>query len=149
MCCDALCIGTAALKRCVHFFHPWNLKDASHESFVFTASTLGIRSLARKLRFHFLRSCNLKDPSHESLVFTSSTLGNRFHVFRSCNLKEASHESFVFTNQGCDLNVIGFHETFCFPVNGASVEEKSWPACATGADVVALAWNCCRTARWN
>ena len=84
-----MCIGTAALKRmrsCLellecegslarqlrfHLFHSWNLQEASHDSFVSTASTRGISrklrttaslsllqlvefegSLARKLRFH-------------------------------------------------------------------------------------------------
>ena len=41
-CVDTLCIGTAALKRCVHFSKSWNLKEASHESFAFTSSTLAI-----------------------------------------------------------------------------------------------------------
>ena len=149
MCWDTLCIGTAALKRCVHFLTSWNLKAASHESFVFTSSTLGIRrkprtkasfsplqllefegSLARKLRFHIFYSWNSKETSHESFVFTSSTLGIRrkprtkasfsplqllefegnlarklhFHLFNCWNLKDASHESYVFMNHGCDLN---------------------------------------------
>ena len=34
-----------------------------------------------------------------------------------------------------------------FRVNGASVAEKSWLACAMGAGAVALAWNLARTAR--
>ena len=58
MCWDTLCIGTAVLKRCGHFLTSWNLKEASHESFVFISSTW-----------------NLKEASHESFVFISSTTG--------------------------------------------------------------------------
>ena len=72
----------------------------------------------------------------------------RFHVFNWSNSKEASHESFVFTNQGCDLNVRDLQETLCFfRVDGASVAEKSWLACATVSGVVALAGKCFQTAR--
>ena len=60
----------------------------------------------------------------------------RFHIFNSWNSKEASHESFVFTNHGCDLNVTICPKVF-FRVNGASVAEKSWLACATDAGVAA------------
>ena len=69
------------------------------------------------------------------------------HSFDSWNSKEASHESFVFTNHGCDLNVRIWTKPCGFRVNGGSVAEKSWLACATGAGVVALAWKCSRTAR--
>ena len=44
--------------------------------------------------------------------------------------------------------MLGFARNIVFfRVNGASVAEKSWLACATGAGVVALAWNLARTAR--
>ena len=89
------------------------MKEAWHASFVFTSSTLEFEGgLARKLRFHTVKSWNLKD---------------------------ASHDSFVCTNLGCDLNVIGFARNIVFfRVNGASVAETSWLACATVAGVVAL-----------
>ena len=77
MCWNTLCIGSAALKRWVHFLNSWNLKEASHESFVFNSSTFGIRrksrtkasfshlqllefqgSLARKLRFQLFNFWN-------------------------------------------------------------------------------------------
>ena len=133
--------GGLARKRRFHVFNFWNLKEASHESFVFISATTGIwktprtkasfsslqllgfeGGLARKLRFHLCNYWNLKDASHESFVFISSTLGiwrkprtkaafsflqlleferrlarkRRFQFFNSWNLKEASHESFVF-----------------------------------------------------
>ena len=42
MCSDTFCIGTVALKTCAHSFNSSNLKEASHKSFVFIASTFGI-----------------------------------------------------------------------------------------------------------
>ena len=68
------------------------IKEVSHESFVFTSSTLTFwgmsrtkalfshlqlslleRCLARKLRFHIFNFHFLREVSHESFVFTSST----------------------------------------------------------------------------
>ena len=84
----------------------------------------------------------------ELLEFEGSLARKRHcHSFDSWNSKEASHESFVFTNHGCDLNVRIWTKPCGFRVNGGSVAEKSWLACATGAGVVALAWKCSRTAR--
>ena len=72
--------GCLARKLRFQLFNSWNSKDASHESVVFTSSTLGIRRmprtkasfstlqllefegcLARKLRFHIFSSWNSKD----------------------------------------------------------------------------------------
>ena len=94
MCWNTLCLGTAALKTCVHIFNCWNWKDASHESFAFTSSTLGIwrnhctasfvftsstfvfwRKPCTKASFSHLHSWSCKDDSKESFVFTSSTFG--------------------------------------------------------------------------
>ena len=102
-------------------FHFW--KEVSHESCVFTSSTLKFQgSLALKLRFHIFHFHFLRDVSHESFGFTSSTLRFwrksrtkasfshlqlsdfeeilarklRFHIFNSRILKEVSHESFGF-----------------------------------------------------
>jgi hypothetical protein len=68
------------------------IKEVSHESFVFTSSTLTFwgmsrtkalfshlqhslleRCLARKLRFHIFNSQFLRDILHGSFFFTSST----------------------------------------------------------------------------
>ena len=97
-CCCAivLCIrwntlysGTGALKRSVHFLTSWNLKDTSHESFVFTSSTLGIRRKPRtKASFSSIFipwrvSSTLgirrkpRTKASFSSIFISSTLGIR------------------------------------------------------------------------
>ena len=47
MCWGTLCVGIAALKRCAHIFNFWDLNDASHKSFVFTSSSLGIWRMPR------------------------------------------------------------------------------------------------------
>ena len=47
ICWDTLCNGTAALKRCVHCSRSWNLKEASHKSFVLISSTSGIWRMPR------------------------------------------------------------------------------------------------------
>ena len=39
--------GRLARQLRFHLFNSWNLKDASHDSFVFIASTLGIRRMPR------------------------------------------------------------------------------------------------------
>ena len=115
--------GSLARKLRFHVFHFRNLKEASHESFVFISSTTGFeRSLARKLRFHIFHFWKLKEASHEIVVFMSSTFeiwrkpctkasfsflqlveferslarNRRFYFFNSWNLKDASHESFAF-----------------------------------------------------
>ena len=129
--------GYLAGKLRFHTFNCWNLKDVSHESFVFASSTVGIwrtsrtkasfshlqllefeGRVARKLRFRIFNCWNLKDISHESFVFASSTVGIwrtsgtkasfshlqllefegrlarklRFLIFIGWNLKEVSHE---------------------------------------------------------
>ena len=50
-------------------------------------------------------------------------------------------------HHGCDLNVRICAKTLFFQVNGRSVAEKSWLACATVAGVIALPPNPARTAR--
>ena len=87
----------------IHRFNSWNLKEASHESFVFVSSTSGIWRKFRTqasfqhiqllefegslARIHRFNSWTLKEASHESFFFVSSTSG----------LKEVSHASFVST----------------------------------------------------
>ena len=134
MCWNTLCIGTAALKRCVHFLNSWNLKEASYDSFVFTSSILRI----------WRRPRTTASFSHLQLLEFEGGLARklRFHLFSSWNLKEASQESFVFTNHGCDLNVRISTKHCVF-----RVAEKSWLACATLSGVVALAWKCSWTVR--
>ena len=107
-----------------------NLKDVSHESFVFTFSTVTFLGtsrtkasfsdlplslfeggLAPKLRFHIFSFQFLREVSHESFVFTSSAfrLWGRsrtkaeFHIFSFQTLREVSHESFVFTSSAFRL----------------------------------------------
>ena len=44
--------------------------------------------------------------------------------------------------------MLGFARNIVFfPVNGGSIAETSWLACATGSGVAALAWNHARSAR--
>ena len=51
------------------------LRDAAHESFVFTSSAFSfLRDVARKPRFHILNCQFLRDISHESFAFTSLTV---------------------------------------------------------------------------
>ena len=115
--------GSLARKLCFHIFHFHFWKEVSHESCVFTSSTLKFQgSLALKLRFHIFHFHFLRDFSHESFGFTSSTFRFwrksrtkasfshlqlsdfeeilarklRFHIFNSRILKEVSHESFGF-----------------------------------------------------
>ena len=95
-------------------FHNFNfpdLREGSHESFVFTSSTFTFwgrprtkasfsqvqlslfeASLARKLRFHKFNFHFLREVLHESFGFTSLTFFNF-----QC-LREILHESFVFTS---------------------------------------------------
>ena len=89
--------GCVARKRRFHIFNSWNSKDASHESFVFNSSTLGIRRMPRtKALFSHLQLLEFQGCLARNL---------RFHLINAWNLKEASHESVAFMNQGCDLNV--------------------------------------------
>ena len=81
-----------ARKLRFHILHFHFFRQVSHESFVFTSSTLTFSgksrtkasfshlplslfqaSLARKLRFHILHFHFFRQVSHESFVFTSST----------------------------------------------------------------------------
>ena len=111
--------GSLARKLHFHIFNFHFLKEVSHESFVFTSSTITFSgrsrtkasfshlqlshfggSLARKLRFHIFNFQILKEVSHESFVFTSLTVtfwGSlarklRFHIFHFHFLREGSHE---------------------------------------------------------
>ena len=64
------------LARKLHFqsLNTWNLKEISHERFIFKARTLGI-SLAQKISFQSLTIWNLKEVSHKSFTFKAWTLG--------------------------------------------------------------------------
>ena len=67
--------GILAGQRRFHPFNLWNLRETSHESFVFTSSTLGIRRKPRtKASVSHLQLWNLKETSHENFVFISSTV---------------------------------------------------------------------------
>ena len=87
--------GCLAQKLRFHSLNSWNLKDVSHESFVFTSSTVGIWRmsrtkvlflhlqllelegiLAQELRCYIFKRWNLKDVSYETFVLASSTVGN-------------------------------------------------------------------------
>ena len=105
--------------------------EASHESFAFISWDRAIWRMSRT-----------KDGFHSFNSWNSFSFLKIVQFERGLARKLRFHESRI--RFEC---YIGLHETFFFPVNGASVPEKSWPACATGADVVALAWNCSRTAR--
>ena len=143
----SLCQASLARKLRFHILHFHFFRQVSHESFVFTSSTLTFSgksrtkasfshlplslcqgSLARKLRFHILHFHFFRQVSHESFVFTSSTLtfsGKsrtkasfshlplslfqaslarklRFHIFSFVLhfhfFRQVSHESFVFTS---------------------------------------------------
>ena len=78
MCWNTLCNGTGALKRCVHFLTSWNLKEVSHESFVFTSSTLGIwrKSRTQNLRQELRSSGKMMEvcrSSYRQNVFLDPT----------------------------------------------------------------------------
>ena len=122
--------GCLARKLRFHSFNSWNSKPRTKASLLFLEIVQFEGCLARKMGFHSFNSWN--SFSFLKIVQFERGLARKLRF----------HESRI--RFEC---YIGLHETFFFPVNGASVPEKSWPACATGADVVALAWNCSRTAR--
>ena len=77
--------GRLARKLRFHLFTSRNLKEASHESFVFISSPLGIwRTPRTKASFSSLHLSEFEGSPARKL---------RFHLFKSWNLKEASHES--------------------------------------------------------
>ena len=100
--------GSLARKLRFHLFNSWNLKEASHETFVFISSTSGIwrkprtkpsfsslqlvefeGSLARNLRFHIFNSWNLKEALHESLRFAIQCLQIAMEWLRQgCSLRQ-------------------------------------------------------------
>ena len=76
----------------------------------------------------------MKDASHESFVFTSSTLGIR--------RKPRTKASFSRIMDA--IGMLGFQRnSVFFRVNGASVAEKSWLACAAVSGVIVCAVDSC------
>ena len=84
-------------------FNWWNLKEVSHESFLFTSSTAGIWRSRTKASFFtssavgIWRSRTKVSFSHLQLVEFEGNLAQklRFYILNCWNLKEVSHESFL------------------------------------------------------
>ena len=98
------------------------IKSSWHQSFVFISSARGM----------------WRKPRRKGVVSTASTLG----------IRRMPRTKAPFSRIKDAIGMLGFAWNIVFfRVNGASVAEKSWLACATVAGVVALAWKCSRTAR--
>ena len=75
----------------------WNWKEVSHESFVFTSSTVGVFFKAWTLGIWRMSGTKASFSNLKQLEFERClTRKLRFHIFNSQTLKEVSHESFVF-----------------------------------------------------
>ena len=125
------CEGCLARKLRSHIFNCRNLKGVSHESFVFTSSTVGMWGmsrtkasfsnlqlqlecegcLARKLRFQtFNCSWNARDVSHESFVLTSSTVG----IWRVSRTKASFSHLQLLDFEGCLARKLRSHIFNCW-----------------------------------
>ena len=117
----------------------WNLKEASHETFVLEACSVKFRgSLARNVRFGSFVLWNLEEASHETLVLEACSMRFRGSLAQNVrfgslfceilrkprtkrsfwklvlwNLKEASHETLVL--EACSMKFRGsLAQNVCF-----------------------------------
>ena len=97
-----------ARKLRFHIFHLEILKEVSHESFVFTSSTVGFwRNSRTKASFSHLQLSDFEGSLARKLRFPPSDFEGslaqnarklRFHIFHFQILREFSHESCVITS---------------------------------------------------